>query len=209
MLAGYYSAAVDWLAGLPPAVGAVLFFGLFVVANTALVPASLMTVTAGMTFGFSLALPICALARPGAAACGWALARTILHKPVMRRAQHYPKLAAVDRAIEGGGLRVVLLLRLSPLFPSTPTNYLLGVTRLRFAPFILGSAVGTLPSTLLGVSAGAGLAALADSEGQGPSTLEKALLVVGLLATVGLIAMVYRAAKRELALILAEPPPSR
>lgn len=45
---------------------------------------------------------------------------------VLQYASTHPKFAAIDRAIGRDGLRVVFLLRLSPLLPLAASNYLYG-----------------------------------------------------------------------------------
>merc|ERR1712146_146520 len=67
--------------------------------------------------------------------------------------------AAVDAAIASGPLRnsllLVTLLRLSPVLPFTFSNYLAGLTSLPLGIVFLGTLLGTLPTQLVYVSAGA------------------------------------------------------
>ena len=69
------------------------------------------------------------------------------------------KGAAVDAALAAGPVRtqllLLLLLRLSPVLPFTFSNYLFGLTSLHGWVIFLGTLLGTLPSQMVYVSAGA------------------------------------------------------
>ena len=52
------------------------------------------------------------------------------------------------------GLKVVILLRLSPLLPLAASNYLYGLTGVSLQDYVLGSWLGMLPGTLAYVTVG-------------------------------------------------------
>jgi len=70
-------------------------------------------------------------------------------------AEQNPKFKAIDAAIADEGLKIVVLLRLSPLLPLSLSNYLYGLTSLELRPYVLGSWLGMLPGTFLYVQTGA------------------------------------------------------
>jgi uncharacterized membrane protein YdjX (TVP38/TMEM64 family) len=49
--------------------------------------------------------------------CSFLLGRYLFRDFVLRLASHYPIFQAVDRALEANGLKIMILLRLSPLIP--------------------------------------------------------------------------------------------
>lgn len=53
-----------------------------------------------------------------------------------------PKFKSMDRAIEKEGFKLMLLLRLSPLFPFALSNYLYGASSIRFLPYFFGTLLG-------------------------------------------------------------------
>ena len=66
-----------------------------------------------------------------------------------RDSQGSPRFAAIDEAIGRNGWKIVGLLRLSPLIPFNLSNYFYGITSVRFGAYVLVSAVGMIPGTLL------------------------------------------------------------
>ena len=110
------------------------------------------------------------------------------------------RFAAIDRAVGAQGRKIVFLLRLSPVFPFTLLNYALGLTRVRFADYVLAS-VGMLPGTLLYVYYGklAGdVAALAGVAPVQKGAGYYAVLILGLVATVLVTIVVTRTARKAL-----------
>jgi uncharacterized membrane protein YdjX (TVP38/TMEM64 family) len=73
---------------------------------------------------------------------------------VLEWAKGNKKFAAIDSAIGQEGLKVVILLRLSPLLPLAASNYLYGLTSVSLKDYALGSWLGMLPGTIAYVSFG-------------------------------------------------------
>jgi uncharacterized membrane protein YdjX (TVP38/TMEM64 family) len=76
---------------------------------------------------------------------GNAAAQALLERPKAR--------ALADLAAEGGALTVILI-RLSPLLPFTPSNAVLGLTPLRLRDLLLGTLLGMAPGSVLYAWAG-------------------------------------------------------
>ena len=64
------------------------------------------------------------------------------------------KFEAIDAAVSAEGLKVVILLRLSPLLPLAASNYLYGLTGVSLLDYVLGSWIGMLPGTFAYVTVG-------------------------------------------------------
>src|SRR5205814_867142 len=78
-------------------------------------------------------------------------------------------IAAFDRAIGREGLKIVLLVRLSPIFPFTLLNYALGLTRVAVRDYVVGSLIGMLPGTLMYVYLGSLVTSLTELAAGRPS----------------------------------------
>lgn len=182
------------------ALGPIIYVLGYMVAMVAGIPASLLTLAAGAIFGLWWGTLWALLGATLGASAAFLVARYVARGKVEKRVASEPRFAAIDRAIAADGRRIVFLLRLSPAVPFTLLNYLLGVTRVRFADFLLGS-VGMLPATVLYVYSGkvAGDVATATG-GTGPThgAGYYAVIAVGLIATVAVTILVTRIARRAL-----------
>ena len=87
---------------------------------------------------------------------------------------------------------MVLLSRLSPVFPFTLLNYFLGLTKVRTKSYVIANLIGMLPGTFLYVYLGA---TAREALTGGPGLLFKA---IGLLATVATVTLVTRVARKTM-----------
>jgi uncharacterized membrane protein YdjX (TVP38/TMEM64 family) len=188
-----------WVDGLG-AWGPIAFIFGYALATVAFVPGSLLTLAGGAVFGVARgALYVFTGAVLGSAAA-FLIARYLARATVERRIGKDPRFGAIDRAIGREGLKIVFLLRLSPVFPYNLLNYALGLTRVRFRDYLI-AATGMLPAIFLYVYTGriAGdVAALAAGRGSAPGPGQTALLVAGLAATILVTAYVTRLARGAL-----------
>ena len=159
------------------------------------VPGSILTISAGAVFGLLWGTITVSVASTTAAAMAFLIARYLARTQVEEQIRKYPKFAAVDRAIGLGGWRFVFLLRLSPAFPYSVSNYLYGLTPVRFWPFILASWIAMLPGTFMYVYFGHIGLSLSDAS---RSSTSRILLVIGLVATVVVTVYITRLARRAI-----------
>jgi uncharacterized membrane protein YdjX (TVP38/TMEM64 family) len=183
------------------AAGALIFIAVYVIAEVALVPGSLLTMAAGFAYGPIGGLLVAPPASVLAATVAFLLGRTVLRDWIRKKIAASPRLRAIDRAIGKNSFKLILLLRLSPVIPFNVLNYALGLSGANVARYVVASLIGMLPGTFLYVYLGSlatTAAGLADaSHGGGPQRL--ALTIAGLAATVVVVVLVTRAARRALA----------
>jgi len=212
LVAGLVTAALtlpidDWLLALVGwvravgAAGVAVYAAVYVTATLLLLPGSALTAGAGFAYGplwgALLVSPVSVLA----ATLAFVLGRTVARDWVARRVSRAPRFAAVDEAIGHSGFKIVLLLRLSPLFPFNLLNYGLGLTRVRLRDYVLGSFLGMLPGTALYVYLGSlvtSASELLSGKSSGAGALGQALYWVGLAATIAVTVLVTRVARRAL-----------
>jgi uncharacterized membrane protein YdjX (TVP38/TMEM64 family) len=185
----------SWIAGLGP-LGGVLYGLAYIAGAVLFVPGIVLTLGAGFLFGLGWGVVLVSLASTAAAALAFLIARYVARGRVERLARKNPKFAAIDRAIGKNGWKVVGLLRLSPLIPFSLSNYLYGLTSIRFLPFIVASWVGMLPGTFLYVYLGAAGRSVGEKGARSP--WEWVLLGAGLLATAAVTILLTRVAQKEL-----------
>lgn len=192
-------AATEWVADQGP-IAPIVFGLMYVLATVLLVPGSILTLAAGALFGVLKGTVIVLIAASLGACAAFLIARYAARERVARLTSRDRRFAAVDRAVGEAGLKIVMLLRLSPVFPFSLLNYALGLTGVRFRDYAI-ACVAMLPGTLLFVYYGrliGDVAALAAGERAERDTGYFLLLGAGLLATIAVTALLTRIARREL-----------
>jgi uncharacterized membrane protein YdjX (TVP38/TMEM64 family) len=178
--------------------GPVAFIAGYAVSVVLLVPAVLLTLAGGAVFGLVRGTVYVFVAAVVGSIAAFLIARYVARDMVEKRLGANPRVAAIDRAVAAQGLRIVFLLRLSPVFPFVLLNYALGLTRVRLSDYALAS-FGMIPGTILYVYYGklAGdVAALGAGLAPAHGTAYYVLTAVGLVATVGATTLVTRIARR-------------
>jgi uncharacterized membrane protein YdjX (TVP38/TMEM64 family) len=178
--------------GLP---GVSLFLGMYVAGTMVLVPAWTFSLAAGLLYGV-WGIPLSWAAMMAGAGIAFPLARGVLAGPVQRAIRQKPRLRLVADVIDQEGWRMVLLIRVSGIVPFGLQNYVLGVTRIDFLPFLLASAIGVLPSILL--YAGAGAFGQATFSAPETTSLKTAVLALSALAAVALVLVTARRIREKL-----------
>lgn len=196
----------DWLISFlawvqaNPGTSWMVFIAAYVVACVLLVPGSLLTLGAGFVFGLPVGIVIVSVSSTLGASAAFLIGRYLVRDWVEGRLSSMPRFAALDRAIGERGALIVLLTRLSPVFPFNLLNYGLGVTRVKFLHYVVASWLGMLPATGLYVylgSVGQSLTALFAGELETRS-LTQAMFFAGLAATLLLTILITRFANRAL-----------
>ena len=180
--------------------GPIVFISGYALATIAFIPGSVLTVAAGAIFGLGKGVVYVLTGASIGAAGAFLVARYLARKAIERRIEGRPRFQAIDRAVAREGLKIVFLLRLSPVFPFNLLNYGLGLTRVRFRDYLIAS-VGMLPGSFLYVYYGIALGSLAEAAAGAPSekgVKEWAMLGLGLVATIVVTTIVTRIARRAL-----------
>ena len=195
----YLVDALDWTQGLG-AWGPVFVSLFYIVACVLLLPGSVLTLGAGFLFGVPLGLLSAWTGATLGACAAFLVGRTLARDWVAGKVSGNPKFAAVDEAVGREGFKIVLLLRLSPIFPFNFLNYALGLTKVSFVKYALASLIGMLPGGLMYVYFGSAARSLADvAAGKVEDGWAGQIFFwVGLAATIIVAGFVTRLAKRSL-----------
>ena len=200
---------IEWIRGAG-AIGVVVFAVAYVLATVLVVPGALLTLGAGFAYGPLLGTLLVSPVSVLSATISFALGRTVARDWIVGRINGDPRFAAVDAAIGREGFKIVVLLRLSPVFPFSVLNYALGITRVRLRDYVLGSFVGMLPATAMYVYLGSLVTTAASIGGDAPEHASRQVVYwLGLGATVLATIFITRVARRALRAELAagEPAP--
>lgn len=133
--------------------GPVGFVAGYAALTLAPVPKNVLSIAAGVLFGFGPGLGIvyCA-ALLGASAAFWlgrALGRDAVEKFTGTRVEK------VDAVLSKRGFPAIVGVRLVPVLPFTAINYSAGLTALGWWPYFLGTMLGILPGTVSFLALGA------------------------------------------------------
>ncbi|MGX1310764.1 putative membrane protein YdjX (TVP38/TMEM64 family) [Streptomyces calvus] len=143
-----------WPAHLGGTAAVVAYAVAYGVCTVAFVPRPLLNLAAGALFGTQLGLGAAlggTVLGAGLAFClGRALGQDAL-RPLLRGRW----LKAADHQLSRHGFRSMLAARLFPGVPFAASNYCAAVSRMRLLPFLLATALGSIPNTAAYVVAGA------------------------------------------------------
>jgi uncharacterized membrane protein YdjX (TVP38/TMEM64 family) len=176
----------------------VIFVGIYIVATVLFIPGSVLTLGAGAVFGVALGSVCVSIAATLGATAAFLVGRYLARDAIARKIEKNEKFAAIDRAVADEGWKIVLLTRLSPVFPFTLLNYGFGITRVKLSHYVLASWIGMIPGTVMYVYLGS-LVNLSAGHRQ-RTTGEWVLYGVGLLATIIVTVFVTRVARKALAM---------
>ena len=134
--------------------GILYFASFYIMAEILAIPVFPLTASSGFLFGVLPGTLICLLCASIAASISFIIGRTLLREYVESILASNPKFQSFDRIIQRGGFKLMLLVRLSPIFPFAVSNYLYGASGIGFVPYFLGTVVGFMPGTFAYVYAG-------------------------------------------------------
>lgn len=180
--------------------GSLLVIIIYVIASVLFLPGSVITLGAGFLFKVVLGTIIVSVGSMFGACAAFFVGRTIGRNWVAGKVSKNYKFKAIDDAVARQGFKIVLLTRLSPVFPFNMLNYAFGLTKISFWKYALASWIGMLPGTVMYVYFGAGLRSLADvAAGRvEKGTAGRLFFWFGLAATVAVTIFVSRIAAKAL-----------
>ncbi len=165
------------------ATGGVLFMcAQIVIALTGVLPASMICVLAGATYGFGFGVIIAAVGTMAGAILAFALSRSFFRVTIERMLSRHARLEDLDRTIARDGWKIACLLRMSPLMPFSATGFMLGLSSIRFRDYIIGT-LASLPALVGYVFMGAVADSTLLAATSGAFTYKSAFFVAGGLAT--------------------------
>ncbi len=191
--------ALQWVDSLG-AVGAIAFMIIYIVATVAFLPGSILTLGAGVVFGVIQGSIYVFIGATIGATCAFLVGRYFARGWISKKIAGNEKFAAIDQAVGREGLKIVLLTRLSPIFPFNLLNYGLGVTGVSLKDYVIGS-VGMIPGTVMYVYLGSlagNIATIGSAEQPTNPTITWAIRIIGFIATVAVTLYVTKVARKAL-----------
>lgn len=125
----------------------VVYIVIYNPATLLFIPGSILTMTGGFLFGVFWGSVYVLIGAMLGAILAFLVGRYLSRDWVSQQMENYPKFEAIDEAVKKEGWKIVLLTRLSPLFPFNLLNYAFGVTQVSLRDYVLGS-LGIIPATV-------------------------------------------------------------
>lgn len=182
---GLLPALIHWIDGLGPAAPVVFLF-VSSVATVLFIPSILLTLAGGYLFDFWTVSVLSILGSSVGAVSAFLIGRYLARAVVEKQALRIREFGRIAALVEKKGWKIVLLARLSPVFPFLISNYAFGSTRMPTSHYFFASLMGTIPSTLVYTYSGRLAGSLAGVGFGARTPQEWSLLAVGLAASVAI-----------------------
>jgi uncharacterized membrane protein YdjX (TVP38/TMEM64 family) len=191
--------ALQWIDSLGT-VGAIAFIAIYILATVAFFPGSILTLGSGVIFGVVWGSLYVFVGATLGATAAFLVGRYLARDWVAQKIADNKKFTAIDQAVGREGLKIVLLTRLSPVFPFNLLNYAFGITGVSLKDYFIGS-VGMIPGTIMYVYIGSlasNLATIGTEAQPTNSTLQWTIRILGFIATLTVTIYITRIARKAL-----------
>ena len=201
----WLTTALQWIEGLG-SVGALAFIGLYIIATVAFLPGSVLTLGAGVVFGVVMGSLYVFIGATIGAVAAFLVGRYVARGWVAKKIAGDRRFQAIDRAVGQAGFKIVLLTRLSPIFPFNLLNYAYGVTGVALRDYVLAS-IGMIPGTIMYVYIGSlagSLATIGTDAQPGNPNIQWAIRTIGAIATIAVTIYLTKVAQQALDEVLPD-----
>ena len=192
--------ALKWIESLGY-IGGLAFVLTYILATVAFIPGSILTLGAGVVFGVVLGSLYVFVGATLGAIAAFLVGRYLARNWISKKIDGNAKFTAIDRAVADEGFKIVLLTRLSPVFPFNLLNYAFGITGVSLKDYAIAS-VGMVPGTVMYVylgSLGGDIARIGSENQPSGLTAQWAIRIIGFIATVAVTFYITRLANKALA----------
>lgn len=199
--------ALPWIENLG-VIAPLAFISIYVVATVAFLPGSVLTLAGGAIFGLFAGSLYVFLGATIGATLAFLVGRYFARGWISQKIANNERFSAVDKAVGKEGFKIVVLTRLSPVFPFNLLNYAMGVTGVSLKDYVLAS-VGMIPGTIMYVYFGSlgNINTICNGGGTDANPVAQwAIRIVGLIATVAVTLYVTKIARKALDQSISEQP---
>ncbi|MDO4686674.1 MAG: TVP38/TMEM64 family protein [Corynebacterium sp.] len=127
-----------------------VFFVLYVAITQFPIPRTVLTLSSGVLFGPLNGIVLALAATTLSAAVSLLVVRKMLGEWMRPRLQH-PAVAGIDARLRQRGWLAVFSLRMIGPVPFSILNYVAALTSVRLVPFLIATALGSTPGTIVAV----------------------------------------------------------
>ncbi len=147
----------NWIDGFG-ALAPIIFIVVYAVAVVAFLPATPLTLLAGLVFGAVWGTLWAWIGATLGATLAFLVGRYAARGLVDSWKENNERVKKLDEGVEKHGWRMLLITRLVPVFPFSLQNYAYGLTKIRLGTYVLLTAVCIVPGAAVYTFAGGSLA---------------------------------------------------
>ena len=171
-------------------IGILSFVCIYIFIVLLILPASWLSLLSGFLYGSYLGSIIVFISASIGASVAFFISKSFFAEKLNNFFSRYPNLSVMEQIVKKGGLKLIFLARLSPIFPFSILNYFYGLNNVKFRDFALGL-FGIIPGTFLYCSIGSLAKSLQDLK-YAQSTNNLYMTIIGVVST---FLVVYFSAK--------------
>ena len=123
-----------------PVIAPLIFVAFHVMALLFMIPSLPLNLAAGILWGPLWGGIITTIGGGIGAMCAFAIARSTIGQPLANKFDNR-MITWLQNQLEIKGWRIVAFTRINPVFPSSPLNYMFGITSIRFSTYVWSSIV--------------------------------------------------------------------
>ena len=139
---------LELISYLDSGIGIIYFSIIYILAIVFILPASWLSLMAGFLYGPLLGTLIVFVSAFVGASLSFLLAKKLLFLRIQNIINNFSKLSILEKIIKKGGLKLIILTRLSPIFPFSLLNYFYGLNSVSYKDFSI-SLLFILPGSYL------------------------------------------------------------
>ena len=129
---------LNFLFYLDTGFGIVTFIFFYIISVLLILPASWLSLLAGFLYGPYIGSFIVFISAFIGASISFFLAKQYFVKRIEIIVSRFPKIRLLEKIINKGGLKLIILTRLSPVFPFSILNYFYGLNKVSYKDFAIG-----------------------------------------------------------------------
>ena len=134
-------------------IGVLVFICIYILFVLLIFPVSLLSLLSGFLYGSYIGSIIVFVSAFIGATASFFISKSFFSRKLKKLISRYPKLSVMEQVVQRGGLKLIFLARLSPIFPFSILNYFYGLNNIKFRDFAFGL-LGIIPGTFLYCSIG-------------------------------------------------------
>jgi len=113
-------------------IGIFSFICIYILIVLLILPASWLSLLSGFLYGSYFGSIIVFISASIGASVAFFVSKSFFAKKLKNLFSRYPKLSVMEKVVEKGGLKLIFLARLSPIFPFSILNYFYGLNNVKF-----------------------------------------------------------------------------